>query len=192
MAVNQEGPIPTSHSASQLPNRSPVRPQVLGLPVALVVLIADQATKTWAVRSLVPGRPIPLFWTLQMNLTFNSGVAFGGISGAGIWVVPLALIVVAVVLYIGRNMTSRWGSIALGLIAGGAVGNITDRLLRDYDGAVVDFVDFQWWPIFNVADMAVVLGGILLVFSVMAGQEERHSHGDGTGESNPPGERYPS
>jgi signal peptidase II len=62
---------------------------------------------------------------------------------------------------------SRWGAVAVGLVLGGALGNLVDRVLRDgsgfLGGAVVDFIDAQWWPVFNVADIAVSVGGVLLV-----------------------------
>ncbi|MEY2569819.1 MAG: signal peptidase, partial [Acidimicrobiaceae bacterium] len=68
----------------------------------------------------------------------------------------------------GRSMIeSRWGAVAVGLVLGGALGNLVDRVLRDgsgfLGGAVVDFIDAQWWPVFNVADIAVSVGGVLLV-----------------------------
>jgi signal peptidase II len=67
---------------------------------------------------------------------------------------------------LGRaGITNRLQAIAVGLVLGGAVGNMTDRLLRHHHGAVVDFIDLQWWPVFNVADMAIVVGGALLILS---------------------------
>jgi signal peptidase II len=80
-----------------------------------------------------------------------------------------ALLVVGIVLWQGRTVGSKLGAVALGLILGGAVGNLVDRAFRAGDGgffsgAVVDFIDPQWFPIFNVADSGVVIGGFLLVF----------------------------
>jgi signal peptidase II len=78
----------------------------------------------------------------------------------------LALGVVGFLLWQGRTTTSRAGAVALGLILGGALGNLADRAFRGdgfFDGGVVDFLDLQWWPVFNVADTCVVVGGILLV-----------------------------
>jgi signal peptidase II len=78
----------------------------------------------------------------------------------------LALGVVAFLLWQGRTISSRTGSVALGLILGGALGNLADRAFRGdgfFDGGVVDFINLQWWPVFNVADSCVVIGGILLV-----------------------------
>ena len=79
----------------------------------------------------------------------------------------LALGVVGFLLWQGRSVSTRVGAVALGLVLGGAIGNLVDRALRDgggfLQGAVVDFIDLQWWPVFNVADSCVVIGAILLV-----------------------------
>ena len=64
-----------------------------------------------------------------------------------------------------RSLTGRLPTVALGLVLGGAAGNLVDRLFRGHDGAVVDFIDLQWWPVFNVADMAIVCGAVLLVLT---------------------------
>ena len=74
--------------------------------------------------------------------------------------IPVALPVIVVVVLIGRTMEGRLAGLCLGLIVGGAVGNLTDRVLRGHGGAVVDFVDLQWWPVFNLADACIVCGGI--------------------------------
>jgi signal peptidase II len=72
-----------------------------------------------------------------------------------------------VMLWMGRTVDTKAGAVALGLVLGGALGNIVDRLLRTGDGflggAVVDFIDAQWWPVFNVADIAISCGGVLLL-----------------------------
>ena len=81
----------------------------------------------------------------------------------------LAVVVVVVLVRFGRLVSNLPTAIALGMVLGGAVGNLTDRLFRSdgngfLGGHVVDFIDFQWWPVFNVADMGIVVGGLLLVF----------------------------
>jgi len=138
------------------------------LGVCLAVIILDQSTKHWAVSSLDDGRVIHVVWTLQLNLSFNSGMAFGQGQGWGpvIGVVAM-LVVVALVLSMKRNSDRRM-ALGTGAIVGGALGNIIDRLFRGdawLRGSVVDFIDFQWFPIFNVADMAVNIGGALLVWA---------------------------
>lgn len=134
--------------------------------VAAVVLVVDQITKVWAASALVD-RDIDLFWTARFNLTRNYGSAFGLGSGLGRWLGVLIVFVIAGVLYYARSITDRRMLALFGAIAGGAIGNLIDRIVRAEDGfltgGVIDFIDFQWWPIFNVADIAVVCGGIGLM-----------------------------
>jgi signal peptidase II len=138
--------------------------------VVVFVIGFDQITKHWAVTHLDDGHVDHIFWTLQFNLSFNSGMAFGRGKGWGpvIGVVAM-LIVVALVLTVRRQRDLR-ASLGAGLIVGGALGNIIDRLFRGdgwLRGAVVDFIDFQWFPIFNIADMAVNIGGVLFLWSYL-------------------------
>jgi signal peptidase II len=96
----------------------------------------------------------------------NTGAAFSLGGGAGPLIAILALGVVGFLLWQGRTIVSRSGAVALGLILGGALGNLADRAFRGdsfFGGGVIDFIDVQWWPVFNVADSCVVIGGILLV-----------------------------
>ncbi len=107
-------------------------------------------------------------WTLRLNLAYNKGMAFSSGDGLGP-AVPILAIAVAVFLLVsvGRSRRDRWFAAGVGLVIGGALGNVVDRLLRNdgwLDGAVVDFIDLQWWPIFNVADIAIVVGGGVLVW----------------------------
>ena len=134
----------------------------LALAVAVVATAVDQASKTWALERLSGREPIPVLGSLQLALSFNSGVAFSLGQGSGLAVVPIALAVVLVVVYVARSLSGRLAAASVGLVVGGALGNIVDRVLRSHDGAVVDFIDLQWWPVFNLADVAVVVGGILL------------------------------
>lgn len=129
---------------------------------ASVVVAVDQLSKTWALHHLAGRPPRHVLWTLQLNLSLNSGIAFGLGQGAGGLVVPVAVVVVAAVLLVSRSLTGPMAWAAVGLVLGGAVGNLVDRLLRHHGGAVIDFIDLQWWPIFNVADSAIVVGGVLL------------------------------
>ncbi len=123
----------------------------------------DQLTKAWALRALSDG-PIDLVWTLRLRLSFNSGAAFGVGQGLAplLAVVGVVLVVVLVVVG-GRAVGGPAGGVALGLVLGGAVGNLGDRILRDHGGAVVDFIDLQWWPAFNVADAAISCGALALI-----------------------------
>jgi signal peptidase II len=135
----------------------------LTVGVAAAVIAIDQLTKTWALHH-VADRPIHLIWTLRLYLTFNSGAAFSLGRGITPFLVPLAVAVVAVMLFMtGRRHPTRPVTVAMGLILGGALGNLVDRLFRHHGGAVIDFIDLQWWPVFNVADASLVVGAILLL-----------------------------
>lgn len=137
--------------------------------IAVAIVVADQLTKTWALNALDDGRTIDLVWTLRFNLAFNTGMAFSRGPGLGPVIGILSLVILVVVLVVLRRQTSTSRLIAGSAVVGGALGNIIDRLFRGdawMRGAVVDFIDLQWWPIFNIADMAIVLGGVGLVFAV--------------------------
>ena len=139
-------------------------PLLLG--VAALVLAADQLTKAWAVAALGDGRIIDLVGSLRLRLTVNYGSAFSLADGRGPLISLLALAVVAVLLRTGRHAPQSSRAVALGRVVGGAFGNLIDRAFRDGDGflggGVVDFVDLQWWPVFNAADAAIVVGAALL------------------------------
>jgi signal peptidase II len=143
---------------------------VLSAAVFAVVLLLDQLTKHWAVNAL-DDRNIDMFWTLRFNLVFNEGVAFslGDGGGYGPILAVAAVGVLGTVAYMGSRLDDTVAAVSVGLVLGGAVGNLTDRLFRADDGIlsgkVVDFVDVQWWPVFNVADAAVIFGGIGLVWA---------------------------
>jgi signal peptidase II len=150
-------------------------------PVALVVAVVialDQLTKHWAVSELNEGRIIDVVWTLRFALGFNSGFAFsqgqglgpliGLVSvGASVWLVRAAL-----------KASARWMSYAYALIAGGAIGNVIDRMFREEKwmrGRVVDFIDFQWFPVFNIADTSISIGAVLLVAGVWLQARDENS-----------------
>lgn len=150
-------------------------PAAWALPAtAALVFALDQLSKHWALGAL-DDRNIDLVGSLRLNLAFNTGAAFSGGSGFGP-VIAVLVTVIVVVLVVQRHKVihTALGTVAVGMIAGGALGNLADRLFRTGDGflagAVVDFIDLQWWPIFNIADAAVVVGGVLLV--IEAGRAE--------------------
>ena len=133
---------------------------------AAAVVAVDQLTKWWAVNAL-DDRTIDLVWTLRLNLTLNQGGSFGLGSGLGPVIAVVAAAVVVVLVRAGVMAASPAVAVAVGMMVGGAVGNLLDRAFRAGDGflggAVVDFVDLQWWPIFNVADSAIFVGVAVLV-----------------------------
>lgn len=136
--------------------------------VGIASAVIDQLTKSWAVAALSDGDIIDIVGSFRLRLAFNTGTAFslGDGLNVGPFIAVLALAVVAYILWSGHTAT-RWGALAAGLVAGGAVGNLIDRAFRRGDGlfggGVVDFLDLQWWPVFNVADACIVVGAILLV-----------------------------
>jgi signal peptidase II len=137
--------------------------------VAAVVIAVDQLTKWWAVSELDDGRMIDLVWTLRFNLVYNSGAAFSTGRGLGPLLGIAAVVIVIVLIRLGRVFRSPGTAVALGAVLGGAIGNLLDRALRDGSGSVlggyvIDFIDVQWWPVWNVADMAIVCGGISLAW----------------------------
>ena len=162
------------------------------LAIAAAVVLLDQLTKEWALNALADG-PIDVVWTLRFNLAFNKGMAFSQGSGLGPIIGVVALVVIVGLLVSIGRLTSRLYPLAVGLIVGGAIGNLLDRLFRApgwFRGAVVDFIDLQWWPIFNVADIGVTVGGaLLLLTSVLDGRPERAPAGE---ESAPAGDRVES
>lgn len=142
----------------------------LGIIAGLIVLVADQASKWWVLRRLdLPGmRQVVLLPVLNLTMVWNRGVTFGLLTGSGRWnALILAALALVVVIALGiwlQRAESRLTAIALGAIAGGAVGNIVDRLRF---GAVADFIDAHvgaWhWYVFNVADAAIVCGVAALI-----------------------------
>ncbi len=116
-------------------------------------------------------------WTLELDLTFNTGAAFSRGEGFGPLIGIAAAIVAVGLLWSGRTVPNRTGAVAVGIILGGAAGNLCDRAFRRGDGflggAVVDFIDLQWYPVFNVADIGVVGGALLLLLATArAGHDE--------------------
>lgn len=146
---------------------APRRRLGLLLSVAAVVLLVDVVTKVLAVRLLTPGQPVPIIGdTVTWTLVRNSGAAFS-MATSYTWVLTLiASSVVLGIIWMSRRLVSPWWAVGLGMILGGALGNLVDRFFRapgHLQGHVVDFLSIGWWPVFNVADPAVVGGAILLV-----------------------------
>jgi signal peptidase II len=152
-----------------------VRTSRIGLGAALVVLILDILTKGWAMSALSDGRDIHIFWTLHFALTHNEGMAFSTGTNVGPFIGMLAIVVIASLIFTLRKQSSVISLVATGCIIGGAIGNVLDRVFRGsgfMDGAVVDFIDFRWWPVFNVADIGIVCGAIAVAYSMIVSQPE--------------------
>ncbi|CAM2824631.1 signal peptidase II [Mycobacterium intermedium] len=153
--------------AGQPETSAPPRRLRLLLSVAAVVLTLDIVTKVLAVKLLPPGQPVSIIGdTVTWTLVRNSGAAFSMATGYT-WVLTLiATGVVVGIFWMGRRLVSPWWALGLGMILGGAMGNLVDRFFRapgPLRGHVVDFLSVGWWPVFNVADPSVVGGAILLV-----------------------------
>jgi signal peptidase II len=136
-------------------------------PVTAGVVIVDQLTKWWAESRLDDG-DVDLIWTLRLHLSHNTGMAFSRGQNLGPIIGVVALVVIVAMLLSLKRQSGRVANLAVGMIIGGALGNVFDRLFRSpgwFRGAVVDFIDLQWFPIFNVADMGITIGGVLLVLS---------------------------
>jgi len=142
----------------------------MSLLISAVIVLLDQVSKAWALRDLADGRIIQVIWTMQFNLTFNRGMAFSRGTGIGPIIGVIGLVVVVLLLLSLRRADNALTRVATGLIIGGALGNILDRLFRGSGwmrGAVVDFIDFQWWPVFNIADMAIMIGAATMMVAML-------------------------
>jgi signal peptidase II len=135
--------------------------------VAVAVIAIDQITKTLAVDRLADGPVDVVHGVLTLRLTLNSGGAFGILQGLPGVFVAASLVVVGLVFFWVRRLTRPALVVPLGLMLGGGLGNVADRLFRDLNGKVVDFIDLHVWPVFNVADACIVSGIALLLFASM-------------------------
>jgi len=126
---------------------------------------ADQATKSWAVARLSHG-PIHVVGPLELELQFNTGSAFSLFTGFAPVLAGVAVVLVALLAGSLRRATTLAQGVAVGLVGGGAIGNLSDRLFRHHHGAVVDFIALRFWPTFNVADACIVVGCVLLVVGI--------------------------
>ncbi len=166
---------PAAPPAPADPAPPPRRRLVMLVVTAVLVLALDVATKVLVVATMTDGQRIPLLGdTVSLYLIRNSGAAFSLATGLT-WVLTLVAIAVVVgIVRFARRLRSPGWAIALGLVLGGALGNLGDRFFRapgPLEGHVVDFVSVGWWPVFNAADSAICCGGGLLVVLALAGVE---------------------
>ena len=144
----------------------PKSPYVVLLSVAALVILLDQVTKEMALRSLTDGPVDAIEGVLRWRLAFNPGGAFGIFQEHSEIFLVATLVVIGLILFWVRRLDDPRLVIPLGLIVGGGLGNVADRVFRDHGGRVVDFIDLHVWPVFNIADMAVVIGvAIILILS---------------------------
>lgn len=148
---------------------SPPGPAASIATAGLVVAI-DQATKQLAVSNIGRGDEVNVFFGLDLTNTRNTGVAFGALEGGGLVVailIGLSLTLLVGYFLVNRDMPLLW--LPVGLLLGGALGNLADRAR---EGAVIDFIDPVAWPAFNVADTCIVVGVFMLLW-VVEGRPKR-------------------
>lgn len=147
----------------------------LALILALALLSVDQASKALVSRLMAPGFHLPLVPGLPypaLTLVTNTGAAFGLLAGGQAILVPVTALILAILAWLlaGRALVmGRAGWAGIGLLLGGAAGNLLDRVRL---GGVVDFVDLGFWPVFNLADVGVVAGALLLAWEWIGRREE--------------------
>jgi signal peptidase II len=157
---------PLSHAPAHFLGRAITLAAIAGAVIAL-----DQWTKSWALRHLSTTGPRHVLGPVYLVLSFNRGAAFSLGSGASPVIEALAsALAVAVIAFSGRAARIGAGPVVvvgLGLLCGGALSNLADRLVGDHHGAVVDFIQaVSWWPTFNVADAAITTGAVTVAVSL--------------------------
>lgn len=153
------------------------------LPAAIVILV-DQVTKQWVWGYFHIGYNVDVIPDLlRITLVRNSGAAFGLFESGRVFFIITSFIAIGFILYLGFRLpkTERFKRLLLGLILGGAVGNLIDRI---YNGAVIDFIEMgvkgHWWPVYNVADIAVSVGAVLLLIHLMRSPRSLHENASPT------------
>lgn len=185
MRAAQDGDVLTSESS--VPSRA--RLTVL---VAVTVIILDRITKWWIESRLEPGSCeraedacIDLIGSLRLHFIENPGMAFSQGESVGPFLGIIALVMSGVLLRLAMQSVSPWRHVMFGLIIGGAIGNLIDRVVRAergfLTGSVVDFIDLQWFPIWNVADAGITCGVIGLLLWGNRGEPDTSSAAHQTG-----------
>jgi len=154
-------------------SRATARAWSLAGVVCGLVFAADQAAKAAIEAHLVPGQYEEVLGPLELTLSHNRGVAFGLAGGAGVKLVLTTALALAVIGYLFSRNPQRPGMwLAVGLVAGGAIGNLADRIRAD---AVTDFIAVGSWPAFNLADVSITLGVLLLVYFYLRDAEREEA-----------------
>jgi signal peptidase II len=154
-------------------SRATARAWSLAGVVCGLVFAADQAAKAAIEAHLVPGQYEEVLGPLELTLSHNRGIAFGLAGGAGVkLVLTTALALAAIGFLFSRNPQRPGMWLAVGLVAGGAIGNLADRIRAD---AVTDFIAVGSWPAFNLADVSITLGVLLLVYFYLRDAEREEA-----------------
>ena len=144
------------------------------LATAGVVVAVDQATKQWAISGIERGEHVDVFFGLEFTNARNTGVAFGAFEGGGALVaILIGLSLTLLIVYFALHRDKPWLWLPVGLLLGGALGNLADRARI---GGVIDFIDPIAWPAFNVADSCIVVGVLALLY-VVEGRPRRTRSG---------------
>lgn len=146
---------------------------MLASAVGVLALAADQAVTSWVLTTV--RTPRHLIGPLGLAVEYNTGVAFSALTGVGDWLVPVVIVVLVGMVGLAFTTHRRWHGVAYGLVLGGALGNLGDRVFRG--GKVVDYVTLSHWPTFNVADACITAGVVILVVSQLlsTGHQPRRS-----------------
>ncbi len=151
----------------------------LALVVAAAVVALDQMTKAWIVAALDRGDSLELIpGFFEIEHIRNPGAAFGLLRGAGSYLALGAIAAAVIIFLVIRRVGRTYDAVALGLVLGGAVGNLIDRVFRGdglLDGRVVDFLDFSFFPAFNLADSAITVGAALALWEALSARSEPKS-----------------
>ena len=149
------------------------RPLGLFASVVVVAYLLDLGSKVWALNALESGQPVQVVGDLfRLNLVFNPGAAFSLGTSATVYLSLFAMVAAVVVLVVARNLGDRLWAVGLGVLLGGILGNLTDRIFRDpgpLRGHVVDMFQLPNWPVFNVADMCINVAAVIIVIQAFRG-----------------------
>ena len=130
---------------------------------AAAVVLLDQITKQWALRALADGSIDLIKGVLSLQLTYNPGGAFGLLQGLPGFFLVATILVIGIILIWAHRLEDPRLIVPLGMVLGGGLGNLADRVFRDTGGRVIDFVDLHVWPVFNLADSSIVVGVLLIL-----------------------------
>jgi signal peptidase II len=153
----------------------------LFVAITTLVFALDLATKEWALNYLQGREPVAIIGNfLKLTYATNSGAAFSFLTDATLLLSFLKLAVVGLILFYIREVTNTWWSSALALLLGGVIGNLYDRALRDpglWRGEVIDWIQIPNWPVFNIADSAIVTAGVLMTILAMRDIQPKERNG---------------
>jgi len=149
-------------SAARLSNRQ------LAITIGVLLAVVDQLTKAWAINNLADAPIVIIDDVFRLRLTFNTGASFSLFSNGGVIIAIIAFGVIGLIMYMLGDASRRIEAVALGMVLGGSLGNLIDRVFRGagvLDGAVVDWIDVQFFAVFNAADIFINVGVALLLFA---------------------------